>query len=289
MDDKKDKDLNIRHQEKSYNGQFLSVGNHVSLIKNADEFVSLRRGPLSSFVQKKSEKLATAVYMITGFLSDNEPLKWTLRKMSLSIMSDISSITQQTSDSSSAAGIKNIVSDIEKISSFIGIARIAGFVSEMNAAILHDEYLSLAASAAEEQGSSSQKDFVFSHTFFTDGAPAKKETFAQNSMSREVALKDKNSFVLNKDLSRPQTSAAEVRPQERKILSDGSPKKLEKNSRRETVIALVKEKGEVSIKDIVSHFTEYGEKTIQRELLALVADGVLKKEGDRRWSKYSIA
>ena len=31
-----------------------------------------------------------------------------------------------------------------------------------------------------------------------------------------------------------------------------------------------------------------GEKTLQRELLAMVADGVLKKEGEKRWSRYFI-
>jgi hypothetical protein len=31
------------------------------------------------------------------------------------------------------------------------------------------------------------------------------------------------------------------------------------------------------------------EKTIQRELLALVEEGIVKKEGERRWSTYSLA
>jgi len=30
------------------------------------------------------------------------------------------------------------------------------------------------------------------------------------------------------------------------------------------------------------------EKTIQRELQALVATGAVKKEGERRWTRYSL-
>ena len=32
----------------------------------------------------------------------------------------------------------------------------------------------------------------------------------------------------------------------------------------------------------------HSEKTLQRELVSMVTDGVLKKEGTKRWSKYFI-
>lgn len=57
-------------------------------------------------------------------------------------------------------------------------------------------------------------------------------------------------------------------------------------SRRENILALIQQKGRVSIKDISREIKNCSEKTIQRELTALVATGVLKKEGERRWSTY---
>ena len=42
------------------------------------------------------------------------------------------------------------------------------------------------------------------------------------------------------------------------------------------------------IKDIVMSITGCSEKTIQRELSALVAQGVLKKIGEKRWSRYEL-
>lgn len=44
----------------------------------------------------------------------------------------------------------------------------------------------------------------------------------------------------------------------------------------------------VMIKDILTKIKDISEKTLQRELSALVAKGVLKKIGDKRWSRYMI-
>ena len=44
----------------------------------------------------------------------------------------------------------------------------------------------------------------------------------------------------------------------------------------------------VMIKDIIGKIKDISEKTLQRELSALVAKGVLKKIGDKRWSRYVI-
>lgn len=58
--------------------------------------------------------------------------------------------------------------------------------------------------------------------------------------------------------------------------------------RRERVIAVIRDKGEASIKDIVEVVTDCSEKTIQRELNALIKDSVVQREGERRWSKYKL-
>jgi predicted HTH transcriptional regulator len=62
-----------------------------------------------------------------------------------------------------------------------------------------------------------------------------------------------------------------------------------KESRRARILKLVKDNREVTIKDIATHFADLSEKTIQRELVSLVEGGVLKKFGERRWSRYALA
>lgn len=64
--------------------------------------------------------------------------------------------------------------------------------------------------------------------------------------------------------------------------------KGEGDNRRERIVDIIRTKGHVSIKDISDTITSYSEKTIQRELIQLIKDNIIKKEGERRWSKYSI-
>ena len=62
-----------------------------------------------------------------------------------------------------------------------------------------------------------------------------------------------------------------------------------KNSRHETILSLLNKKEGLGIKDFADQISGCSEKTIQRELLAMVESGIIRKEGDRRWSKYYLA
>ncbi|HEY4500820.1 MAG TPA: hypothetical protein VJI70_00945 [Candidatus Paceibacterota bacterium] len=58
--------------------------------------------------------------------------------------------------------------------------------------------------------------------------------------------------------------------------------------RRDAVLSVIKDKKKASIKDISTLIRGVSEKTIQRELSALIASGVVLKQGERRWSTYSL-
>jgi DeoR/GlpR family transcriptional regulator of sugar metabolism len=58
--------------------------------------------------------------------------------------------------------------------------------------------------------------------------------------------------------------------------------------RRKVILDLVKDKHRVTVKDVQLVVTGVSSKTLQRELLGMVADGVLRKEGERRWSVYLL-
>ena len=80
---------------------------------------------------------------------------------------------------------------------------------------------------------------------------------------------------------------------------DSHTNEILKNKRREEIILAIKDKIKdkvnfdgATISDIksIGHgvLTLCGEKTLQRELVSMVSDGVLKKTGEKRWSKYSL-
>lgn len=56
--------------------------------------------------------------------------------------------------------------------------------------------------------------------------------------------------------------------------------------RRNNILKLIKQQGPTSVKDIAKSVPGVSSKTVQRELAELVRAGLLKKEGERRWSRY---
>jgi hypothetical protein len=56
--------------------------------------------------------------------------------------------------------------------------------------------------------------------------------------------------------------------------------------RTSLILDLVRRNKGISIKDISTNVRNCSEKTIQRELVALISQGLVKKVGERRWSLY---
>ena len=59
--------------------------------------------------------------------------------------------------------------------------------------------------------------------------------------------------------------------------------------RAEQILSVIKDKKSASIKDIAAAVTDCSEKTIQRELIQLIEEGLVKRVGERRWSLYVLA
>ena len=60
------------------------------------------------------------------------------------------------------------------------------------------------------------------------------------------------------------------------------------DDRRTRIKTILEAKKEATIKDISEIITDVSEKTIQRELNAMIDENLVKRQGERRWSKYSI-
>ena len=58
------------------------------------------------------------------------------------------------------------------------------------------------------------------------------------------------------------------------------------SARGNDILSFIKKKGDASIRDIAAVIKDCSEKTIQRELNALIEGGLLRREGERRWSRY---
>jgi len=60
------------------------------------------------------------------------------------------------------------------------------------------------------------------------------------------------------------------------------------NDRTERIKTVLEAKPQATVKDIAEIITDVSEKTIQRDLNSLIEKGQVVREGERRWSKYSV-
>lgn len=96
--------------------------------------------------------------------------------------------------------------------------------------------------------------------------------------------------------SYPSVYSSEVAPvvpkrERRPIASpsaEGDKSAASQSDRRERIKTILEAKKEATIKDISEIITDVSEKTIQRELNAMIEENLVKRQGERRWSRYSI-
>lgn len=266
------------------------------------------------FLYKKVEKIVSALYLISNFLSDNEPIKWQFRKIGLSTISGILSLTN---DSLSKPEVISVVSsDILKIKSLLEVAFTAGFISEMNFIILKNELENLFEtlnSKISSEHNGEVRSETFSKDFFAVSRdvfiPRDSESFYQGSSFGELGQTDIEKSDLNtwSDVLHAVNSykghyKGHLNKKDKIISGAGMSKgghvtdnkghiknDNDGNGRETAIINMLKTNNNLTIKDFSLVIKGCSEKTIQRELIRLVGSGILKKMGERRWSRYSLA
>jgi hypothetical protein len=200
---------------------------------------------MSDIADKKPEKLVSAIYLITGFFNDQEPLKWKLRFLASEFISLTVSLKERQFP------ILEVKNTILKIIGLFSIAKNASLISTDNHNLMQEELMKYVGTL----------DYSDDISDFLKSESPKQEI---KKLGEGLVVKDKH-------------------------LKEFGAVSVKKNSRQNIIITLLKRKKEVMIKDVSSLIGDCSEKTIQRELLAMVQAGLLKKMGEKRWSRYSLA
>lgn len=239
--------------------------------------------PAYLFIFKKTEKIVAALYLITNLVSDIEPIKWQIRKISLGLMSDMLTLKRLSSVGSKQT-LVGIVTTISEIISLLKIASISDHISPMNYSMMQKELAMLIDSLQglhlETIGSGA---LVLSEDFFNVPAPTSSQPAPANF---PVASMFQNNIQAAPRVSSKGQYRTPSTVKDKQIPS--APKDNQKDSRHEKILQLLKAGKPLGIKDFAREIKDCSEKTIQRELLAMVENGVLKKTGERRWSLYSL-
>jgi len=205
------------------------------------------------FIYKKAEQLAKAIHLITPAFSGSLSLKNRIENISIDLI-DAAVLP--------LGSVRTTFSrELLALSSILSIARANDLLSPMNAEIITREaHLLLKEIAAYEEP-----------RLLLEDVPT-LSGIAKNVLKQDSP--QAQSFMIRK-----QTGLSRERLSDKGHIKD----------RRETLLAILKDKRKASIKDISTLVRNVSEKTIQRELSALIEEGTVLKQGERRWSVYSLA
>jgi len=93
-------------------------------------------------IAKKSEKLVTALYLVTDLISDSEPIKHGLRKNAVALLSSMNSLAQHEVKDR-VLELKMSLRSVTEITSLLHVALTTGIVSKMNGDLLMEGFRSL--------------------------------------------------------------------------------------------------------------------------------------------------
>lgn len=248
----------------------------ISFFKRTDNLV----------LYKKTERICAAIFVVSdGIVSDS--LRERIRAEALGIFSGVrDAIGRRGSVAPSdanvfALGVASLVSVLE-------LACRVGEITESNYSLIRHECLRLTDLLAETAAGTAD---VLDRRIFDSGLRESETAPLPTAPSRPHSARTPREAPSSykghqKDTIAPIKPAMSFKGSARDFIASLGDSIEDRESK---IIEIVKNKEKVSIKDISDAMPGVGEKTIQRALVSLVTRGVLKKEGERRWSRYALA
>ncbi len=215
------------------------------------------------FIYKKAERLAKAIHLITPAFVESMSLKNRIETIAIGLV--------DAAIQPSAVARTTLSHELLALSSILSMARAGGILSHMNAEIIVTEAHILLQEVAAYEEPRLFLDEVLTLSEIAKGATKRK--YIQNTDTDPALKRSVRDDSIDKGR-----------------LKDNSIEQVSYiKDRREAVMSVIKSKGNASIKDISTIIRDVSEKTVQRELSALVENGLIVKKGERRWSTYSLA
>jgi len=220
------------------------------------------------FIYKKAERLAKALHLIAPAFSESVSLRNRIDAIAIGLV-DGAVLPPGVARTA-------LSRELLSLSSVLAIARTGGLLSAMNTELIAREaHILLQEVAVYEEP-----------RLFMDEAPT-LSGIAKSAQKKEVLLSAPHTALRHVPTRRTAPRApAEI--DKGQIKDTSKTPEAHVKDRREAVMSVIRSKGSVSIKDISTLIRGVSEKTIQRELFALIESGAVLKQGERRWSTYSL-
>ncbi len=237
------------------------------------------KATILSFIIKKGTQISTAIYYVTDHIDVQDPMRQELRKavLALSISLSKSTISERTN-----TPFHEISVNLEVVTNLLHIASGSAVISTTNAEILFIEINKIKSSVA----TLSVKTFGPYTTESDTASLGLGRLFGDEiTDTAKSSIEEKTNTSLSTVSDKPV-----VRNEQRIKTSDTSQKDLAmRHIRRESIIRLLKQRKIVGLNDIKDVIPNLSDKTLQRELMSLIAEGVIVRRGEKRWARYSLA
>lgn len=244
---------------------------------------------ISREIQNKLMDLTLALYRVTALFPKEEVLSVKLRDKGLEIMA---SLIEYGFTNTPEKERTLILAKITTIKEYLNIALAMNFTNFINCQVLDREYSLLSDFFIKEI--SAKKITVENTVKIRENTAIKSEELASwreftptpKSHGRE-SVDEWSSSAKRIDESH------ERKPMVWGFTTDDKVKILTTdhnsiNERQKAIIGHLKQSKEAKISDFFKFFSDISSKTIQRDLQDLVSKNLLVKEGEKRWTTYSL-
>ncbi|MEK7086323.1 MAG: hypothetical protein AAB951_00875 [Patescibacteria group bacterium] len=220
------------------------------------------------FIYKKAERLAKALHLIAPAFAESISLRNRIDAIAIGLI-DAAVLPPGVARTA-------LSRELLALSSVLSIARTGRLLSTMNTELIsHEVHVLLQEIAAYE-----------APRLFLDDTPTLSSIAkgAQRRNSLQDASGDAQKHTTQRPLVKHRPS-----PTSKGQVKDTDVPSAHIKDRQEAVLSVIRSNGSVSIKGISTMIRGVSEKIIQRELSALIESGIVTKQGERRWSTYSLA
>jgi hypothetical protein len=232
-----------------------------------------------SFIIKKTHKISVATAVLSKCLLESDPFRISLRKNSNLLLSYTASFHKKGPlDKEIIFGhIEEVLLLIEKQ---IFTLWSSGDVSEHNYSLLKEAINSVLSDLKNNKQSFGDEMLDLS-----SGGPVSRVSIDEDWINGSSLGKQKlkKPSIIKKDIDVLFTENSTFKTIEK---LDKRHVSEEKATRIDKIIEFIKDKGDISVKDIMSIIEGVASKTIQRDLQYLIDKGQIKKTGEKRWARY---
>ncbi len=244
---------------------------------------------------RKIEKVVTALYLVTDVMDPEIPLTKSLQLESLDLLNACYQVL--IGPAINPSDLTRVLVRLEHVTSLVSIGRIAHHISDMNARVLIGELQKVSQLVAIDTHELSQKyssylqprnngkesvQPILSHGILDDAAfeEIEKSKKKQNDIKTilTTSMKEARSisgFDIDSDVKIP-------------LIKTTLKNSTDNEGRRQNILNVIKSHRNASMQDIQKFVTGCSDKTLQREIVGLIAAGMIRKDGDKRWATYHI-